>query len=62
MLFIMLKLIDKSGKAIKAAKVKWKSSKTSTTKINKKGIITTVKVRSVTMTVKDKGSYQNIER
>ena len=49
------KLIGKNGKTIKASKVKWKSSKPSVAKINKKGKITGVKVGTVKMTAKYKG-------
>ena len=49
------KLIDKNGKTIKATKIKWKSSKTSVAKINKKGKITAVKAGTAKMTAKYKG-------
>ena len=49
------KLIGKNGKAIKATKVKWKSSKKSVAKINKKGKITGVKAGIAKMTAKYKG-------
>lgn len=49
------KLISKSGKTIKATKVKWKSQKKSVAKINKKGKITAVKVGTAKMIAKYKG-------
>jgi len=49
------KLIDKNGKTIKATKVKWKSSKTSVAKINKKGKISAIKAGTAKMTAKYKG-------
>ena len=49
------KLIDKNGRTIKTTKVKWKSSKTSVAKINKKGKITAAKAGTAKMTAKYKG-------
>ena len=49
------KLINKSGKTIKATSVKWKSGKTSVAKVSKTGKITTVKVGTAKMTAKYKG-------
>lgn len=49
------KLISKSGKTIKATKVKWKSQKKSVAKINKKGKITAVKAGTAKMIAKYKG-------
>lgn len=49
------KLIDKKGKTIKATKIKWKSSKTSVARINKKGKITAVKAGTAKMTARYKG-------
>lgn len=49
------KLFNKSGKVIKASRVKWKSSKPSVAKINKKGKITAVKKGTAKMTAKYKG-------
>ena len=49
------KLINKNGKAIKATAVKWKSSKTSVAKIDKKGKIKAVKAGTAKMTAKYNG-------
>lgn len=49
------KLLSKSGKSIKATKVKWKSQKKSVAKIDKKGKITAVKAGTAKMTAKYKG-------
>lgn len=49
------KLINKSGKEIKATSVTWKSKDTKIAKINKSGKITTVKAGTVKMTAKYKG-------
>lgn len=49
------KLLNKKGKAIKATKVKWKSSNKKVAKVNKKGKITTLKAGTSKMTAKYKG-------
>ena len=49
------KLIAKNGKTIKATKIKWKSSKTSIAKIDKKGKVKAVKKGTAKMTAKYNG-------
>lgn len=49
------RLVSAQGKYIKAAKIKWKSSKRSVAKISKKGKVTAVKAGTAKMTAKYRG-------